>query len=108
MSIYCHLSCRECKETLFVKDSDSEVHANSKEHGEFLEKHCHHILIYTWEDDEIGDRDGWIVPVEWQRFKLSEDGWWSHGTFYFDEVGLGSVPRSDMQEAEIIKIRASK
>lgn len=50
MSVYCYLSCVQCKETMFVKDRHSEVHADPNQLGYFLEKHCKHPLIFTNEN----------------------------------------------------------
>lgn len=93
MSTYCHLSCKRCQEALFVKDADSDVHADLRELGQFLEKHYRHELIYTWEDD-LSTYVGFIpddgenrMPDSWLRFKMPTDGWWSAGRFFKHEGG---------------------
>lgn len=83
MSTYCHLVCKTCQESLFVKDSDSDVHAEPHEHGMFLEKHYGHHLVFLWEDDLIQmDGKEKSPSDEWERFKKPTNGWWSHGHFF--------------------------
>lgn len=92
MSIYCHLSCKRCRESLFVKDADSDVHSNPNELGQFLEKHYRHELIYTWEDDQstyegsVPDPTPDNEPSGWQRFKVPTNGWWSSGKFFEENI----------------------
>lgn len=83
MSIYCYLACRDCRESLFVKDADSVVHANPEALGQFLEKHHMHPLLfgdelaYVTSDKLEGD-----FLEDWDEFEMSQDGCWSRGTFY--------------------------
>ena len=101
MSIYCHLCCKLCQEAIHIKDADSDAFGGEDDKkllGQFLEKHHHHPLIYTWEDDSIQTDDGkWIDPVSWPRFKTPTNGWWSCGRFYDDpieqEQTYGGPPR---------------
>lgn len=85
MSIYCYLSCKKCKESLFVKDADTSVHADPNVLGQFLEKHYCHELIYTWEDDE---------PENWPAFEMPQNGWWSCGKYYEHKAIKNTHPRA--------------
>ena len=79
MSTYCYIACKDCHELLHIKDSDTDIHANPKRLGQFLEKHHLHNLSYLTEDDPIED----CFPADlWPRFVLQGDGYWSRGTFH--------------------------
>jgi hypothetical protein len=69
MSTYAHLACTSCKEIIFIKDTDTPVHADPVYLGMFLEKHRTHPLVFLHEDDELKAQDGFICPSEiWPRF----------------------------------------
>ena len=58
MSIYSYLFCEQCKECLWVADTDHGVvadffHADRGELFGFLESHRGHELSYDWEGKEV-------------------------------------------------------
>lgn len=69
MSTYCHLACTECREALFIKDSDTDVHADPKTLGDFLEKHRLHHLVFLCEEEEVMIGESWESPAyDWPSF----------------------------------------
>lgn len=85
MSIYCYLACQSCREILFVKDLDTAVHADPVVHGQFLEKHNLHDLVYVTEDDTVMIGGEWKCPADdWKRFAPPTAGEWSCGKFIQD------------------------
>lgn len=82
MSTYCNLVCVDCREALFVKDADSDVHCDKNTLGQFLEKHCEHTLKFLWEEDFIKIEGKWICPDgAWPQFKVPPPpDYWSKGS----------------------------
>ncbi len=98
MSAYCHLCCIDCKEAIFVKDTDTPVHAKPEELGQFLEKHYKHALLFLHEDDGVRTDRGDEFPSDcWKRFKLSSDGFWSVGRFVKDN-GYANAAKKIMRQ----------